>query len=514
MSIADVPVAPEPVRESEPSNAFEPSMPARVLLATLSGAAGAIHLVMVPSHVQEWTPEGYAFAAAGWLQLGLAALLIARPSRAVVKTTIVANLVFVAAWAVTRTMGAPFGPHAGHPETASFIDLATVGLEAALVLAAGVLLARPNLGKDWNTGALAAATIVPLSVLALTTAVLASPDAANHSHGSHGDHGDALTAAGATGDGHDHGADGHGTADHSTAAAATDQSGTTGDGHDHGTDGHDHESATAAATVDPDERCDWEMNTVDFWAQNPPAASDGSHEHGHGAGNGQGNEHGIQPWAPMTDKAQCAELTADIASMERIAEALPTAQDAMNAGCFRVTIYVEGIAAHYICPARLRDGLKLEEPEMILYGGSQPWAPIVGLSYMVYQDTPPNEQPSAPLWARYMTWHFHEGLCIKGGLVIGGDNSDQAKCEAQGGKKMGRTGYMGHYWLPQCNSSDGVFSAANPRLDLAVANYNDDPANQGKDLVTAPCSGSGQGPSDEVFGRPDGETETAAAAPR
>lgn len=508
MTIADVPVAPEPVRDPEPSDGFEPSMPARVLLAALSAGAGAIHLVMVPSHVQEWAPEGYAFALVGWFQLIVAAVLIARPSKALLKVTVVTNLVFVAAWAVTRTFGSPFGPHAGHAETASFIDLATVGLEAALVLAAGVLLARPNLGKDWDTGALAAASIVPLSILALTTAAVASPDAANHSHGSHGDHGEAVTAAGAT-DGHDHAAGDH---DHAGADATGSSA---ADGHDHAAtgDGHDHEAASAAA-VNPDDRCDWEMNTVDFWAQNPPTASDGSHEHGHGAGNGQGNEHGIQPWAPITDKAQCAELTADIATMERIAEALPTAQDAVNAGCFRVTIYVEGIAAHYICPARLRDGLKLEEPEMILYGGSQPWAPIVGLSYMVYQDTPPNEASSSPLWAKYMTWHFHEGLCIKGGLVIGGDNSDQAKCEAQGGKKMGRTGYMGHYWLPQCNSSDGVFSAANPRLDLAVANYNDDPANQGKDLVTAPCAGSAQGPSDEVFGRPGGETETAAAAPR
>ena len=69
-----------------------------------------------------------------------------------------------------------------------------------------------------------------------------------------------------------------------------------------------------------------------------------------------------------------------------------------------------------------------------------------------------------------MPTHYHEGLCVKNALVIGGDNTDKAKCEAQGGKIQGQTGWMGHYWLPSCDSPDGVFSADNPRLDIGVAN--------------------------------------------
>jgi hypothetical protein len=245
--------------------------------------------------------------------------------------------------------------------------------------------------------------------------------------------------------------------------------------------------ATTSTTVP--QRCDWEFNTVAFWEQNPPEVSEG-HQHGHGGG--QGNEHGVQAWKPMTDAGACEELGAHIDTMESVAARYPTAQDALDAGCFRATIYVPGIAAHYYCVAHHTAGTDIEHPTMLLYGGSQPTAPIVGLSYMVYEDTAPDDQADSPLWATYMPWHFHEGLCIKGGMVIGGDNSDEERCESAGGTKAGRTGWMGHYWLSNCPSPDGVFSAANPRLDLGVAVYNDDAANRDDRaaLLAAPCRGS------------------------
>ena len=58
--------------------------PAAVLvtMATLSAAAAVVHLVMVPSHMDEFAAEGIAFAVAGWLQLLVAFSLWTQPSRA------------------------------------------------------------------------------------------------------------------------------------------------------------------------------------------------------------------------------------------------------------------------------------------------------------------------------------------------------------------------------------------------------------------------------------------------
>jgi hypothetical protein len=50
------------------------------------------------------------------------------------------NLACVAAWAVSRTAGLPFGAHVGHAETVSFVDGACVALEVAAVLVAVALL--------------------------------------------------------------------------------------------------------------------------------------------------------------------------------------------------------------------------------------------------------------------------------------------------------------------------------------------------------------------------------------
>jgi hypothetical protein len=182
---------------------FDLSSPGRVLIAALSAAAGMIHLVMVPSHMAESSVEGIGFAVAGWVQLCVAVLVFARPSRMLLRASIVANLAFIMAWVVSRTAGLPFGEHAGHAESVGFVDLTCVGIEAALIVTCGALLMRPALGGALRMPALGFGAIVPIGVLALATAAVASPGARNHALGSHGDHaaGHSDAAAG----GHDHG---------------------------------------------------------------------------------------------------------------------------------------------------------------------------------------------------------------------------------------------------------------------------------------------------------------------
>ena len=152
--------------------------PGRPALASLSAAAGAVHLVMVPDHWGESVAEGVGFAAAGWLQLALAALLLVRPERRVFAATVTVNVGLVATWAWSRTVGG---------EEATFVDLTVVGLEVALVAGALAVLARPDLRPR-----LVVTAAVPVASLLLATAAVASPSARNHAHGG-SDHEEAAT---------------------------------------------------------------------------------------------------------------------------------------------------------------------------------------------------------------------------------------------------------------------------------------------------------------------------------
>jgi hypothetical protein len=166
------------------------------MLTSLSAAAAVIHLVMVPSHLGESTVEGVLFLLAAWIQIGLAVALFTRPTRRVLAVTIVANVVFIGALLVSRTVGLPFGSHPGHPETVSFVDGACVALEAALVLLAGALAVRPRAPFADSRGLRLG---VPLATFVIATAAIASPGARNHAEHSHG-------ATDLATDGHDHGA--------------------------------------------------------------------------------------------------------------------------------------------------------------------------------------------------------------------------------------------------------------------------------------------------------------------
>lgn len=152
-------------------------------LAALVAGAGVIHLAMVPSHLDASAADGVGFFVAGWLQLGLAALLAVRAGAWALRATVVVNLVLIAAWVVSRTAGLPVGAHAGEAEDASLVDGLCVTLEVAAVAVAAVLLLRPALAP------LRAPTVAfagGLVALVLVTAALASPSARDHADAGHG----------------------------------------------------------------------------------------------------------------------------------------------------------------------------------------------------------------------------------------------------------------------------------------------------------------------------------------
>ena len=169
----------------------------RGALAALLGAAGVVHLVMAPSHVDMSAVEGAGFFVAGWVQVGLAAALARRADRGLLGLSVVVNAALLATWALSRTAGLPFGDNAGHAESVSFVDGSVVALEVLAIVAALALLARRRLPLPAAGGL---ALVAPLAALALATGAIASPDALDHAAGAHGEH-----AAGEAGGGHGHG---------------------------------------------------------------------------------------------------------------------------------------------------------------------------------------------------------------------------------------------------------------------------------------------------------------------
>jgi hypothetical protein len=106
------------------------------LAAIASLGAAIIHFAVLPMHWQEWTAAGVFFAAIAIFQLVWASVAPVRQSAAVLASGIAVNVGAALMWALSRTAGAPFGPHAGQPEVVEAAGLCALLLECYVVLGA------------------------------------------------------------------------------------------------------------------------------------------------------------------------------------------------------------------------------------------------------------------------------------------------------------------------------------------------------------------------------------------
>ncbi len=421
--------------------------PVRVVLAaSLFGAAG-IHFAMVPSHASEWLAEGVAFALTGWLQVALGVILLVRPSKIALQVTVVSNLVFVGAWAWTRTVGPPFGPEAGVTHDASFVDIACVALEALAVAVAAVALARPKIGASIPRAAFVPLSAVPVAILVLATMAIASPSASGHAH-----------ADSASGDGHAHSHDGTESAevaavdDHAhldTAAGAAAE----GDGHSHG--------GMAAATGPVDDK-------------GLALLSNGEMAHDWG------------PDAPLDAQTRAA-LAHQLALTRLIAERFPTLGDAKAAGAKPAGGYGPGMGIHMTSPTSgmpdvpppdpsvpYVEGTLTDEqilhPANLLYDGTDDHAPLAGFMYY----SPAMDEPQGFVGPNDH-WHTHGSLCVKmdaGVEVLHPAEKTAKSCESVGGIFVEKTSWMVHVWtVPGYESNRGVFSDINPAIACPDGTY-------------------------------------------
>jgi hypothetical protein len=125
-------------RPAKPSEILAPFGLALVL-AIASEFAGLIHLAYAREHLHEWVPFGLFFLASGFFQVVWAVMVFSPRARTFYVVGLVANLATVAVWAITRTVGLPFGPERWTPEVVGPADLAASALE--LVIVAGCVWA-------------------------------------------------------------------------------------------------------------------------------------------------------------------------------------------------------------------------------------------------------------------------------------------------------------------------------------------------------------------------------------
>lgn len=152
---------------------------AYLLAACLTGA-GVIHLAMVPSHMGEWRPEGWAFLASAALQLGLAVGLVLRPRRWMAAVALLSSAAFIYSWWFTRYAGMPFGPSEHYLEEAGTVDITCVVLEAAAIAVALVILVAPRLTARWHPSLLVFASMIPIAALLAGGIAITSPSAVGH----------------------------------------------------------------------------------------------------------------------------------------------------------------------------------------------------------------------------------------------------------------------------------------------------------------------------------------------
>jgi hypothetical protein len=149
------------------------------------------------------------------------------------------------------------------------------------------------------------------------------------------------------------------------------------------------------------------------------------------------------------------------------------------------------------------------KPPLLIYGGPQPDAPLVGVAYTFFGgDTPPEAYAGGNDW-----WHLHTRVCIgpKGDVLAGAEEVTDEQCTAMGGKNRNLGGFPGtsagpnsgiwllHVWLvPPYEYRPDIFVSGHPCLSATGALPQSDPcwkdAHRDPSTVTPPTTVAGGGP--------------------
>ncbi len=159
------------------------------LAAGASLGAAVVHFAVVPAHWGEWIPSGLFFVLIALFQMGWCRLALCRPTTTVWVAGIVVNVGAAALWALSRTAGAPFGPHAGEPELVQAAGLCALLLEIYIVMGAGWVWYRGHQAAA-IPGFANAMVLTGLGAVIVSTSALGAVSGLQHSHASVGEHTD------------------------------------------------------------------------------------------------------------------------------------------------------------------------------------------------------------------------------------------------------------------------------------------------------------------------------------
>jgi hypothetical protein len=386
------------------NGAITPSPVLRWSLAALSFAAGVIHLVMVPQHAQDALRVGLAFAVVGWFQIGFGVAVVARPTRTWIRVGLLANVVFVAAWALSRTIGLPDWTGEGGVEKTASVDALCVGFEVAIIVLAIAALLAPRLLERWTRPAIAVGVVIA-GILVATTAVLASPSTAEHADRDTAAHDDAAP--------HDHEA---GDVDVGTATRTDDRSsGASSGASSAAAAGHQH----AESTITYDE-------------------------------------------LPRATKQQVDEVIAAWGSR------YPTATEAMQDGWVKATRNLYGIGAHYLRTNILSLSSPFDplEPNILLFDGEGPDAKFAGVSYIVGGGVPKGFAGSYDAWHAHQSVCIKGGTVVSLNEPSSPVWYSEPECRAAGGIVLPlASDQMLHLWIgPDYIDGAPIFAHDHPLL--------------------------------------------------
>lgn len=104
--------------------------------AVASIGAAVIHFAVAPMHWKDWMPSGVFFASMAVFQLLWGFVAWSRPAGVVLAAGVAGNAGSAALWVISRTAGAPFGPHAGQPEAVEAAGICVLLLQLYVVMGA------------------------------------------------------------------------------------------------------------------------------------------------------------------------------------------------------------------------------------------------------------------------------------------------------------------------------------------------------------------------------------------
>lgn len=152
------------------------------LAAVLSGAAAAAHLSVARLHFDEYWLFGVGFIVSGVLQLGWAIVIWRRGGdRRLLVAGLVLQLGIALVWVVSRTVGLPYGPHAGRAESVGALD-AQCTLDELLIVLLGVVSMRAAGGGPRPRPRLAVDALELLALLATAATWFMLAAGADHGH--------------------------------------------------------------------------------------------------------------------------------------------------------------------------------------------------------------------------------------------------------------------------------------------------------------------------------------------